>query len=370
MGAAIAACSPKLKAKYDAENYNVSKYALRFPKLKVSRNRIIKETVGLRPFRNTGPRIELQELGSKKIIHNYGHGGSGWSLSWGTAMQAAELADTTGEKVAAVMGCGVVGLSTARTLQKKGYQVSIYTKDTHPFVTSSMATGNWSPTSRVCDISRVTPEIQANIKRALLYSFKTFQSYLGVNDVVGWMDSYRIKTKENPASDHERELKNKIISQAEDPYPKAVQLTRAQHPFAYEDVTRTSTNIFNIPSYLKLQLDDFIAFGGKVYIREFKKPEDLDVLPEKLIMNCTGLGSMELFNDAEMKPISGQLAFLVPQPELQYRVGIDDVYFIPRKDGIMLGGNALDGNWNTIPDPLVTDYFIERLREVMEGMRA
>ncbi|MCR6658623.1 MAG: hypothetical protein NVV72_04495 [Asticcacaulis sp.] len=42
---------------------------------------VFRTTVCLRPFRAAGPRIESETVGRKQVIHNYGHGGSGWSLS-------------------------------------------------------------------------------------------------------------------------------------------------------------------------------------------------------------------------------------------------------------------------------------------------
>ncbi len=46
---------------------------------------------GLRPFREGSVRVEAEEIDNQKIIHNYGHGGSGITLSWGSAQQALEL---------------------------------------------------------------------------------------------------------------------------------------------------------------------------------------------------------------------------------------------------------------------------------------
>ena len=144
------------------------------PKLKLSLDRIVKETVGLRPFRASGPRIGKEELGSKTIVHNYGHGGSGWSLSWGTGNMARQLALATGEKKIAVIGCGTVGLATARLLQEKGCEVTIYTKDLPPNVTSSVATGTWSPASRVCDPKVAKPAFKQVWEEATRFSFRTF----------------------------------------------------------------------------------------------------------------------------------------------------------------------------------------------------
>src|SRR5689334_10076906 len=48
-------------------------------------DRIFRITVCLRPFRAVGPRQDVERVGDKVVAHNYGHGGSGWSLSWGSA---------------------------------------------------------------------------------------------------------------------------------------------------------------------------------------------------------------------------------------------------------------------------------------------
>lgn len=48
--------------------------------------------VGLRPLRET-VRLELVQIGGRPVIHNYGHGGAGVTLSWGCAEQVARLVD-------------------------------------------------------------------------------------------------------------------------------------------------------------------------------------------------------------------------------------------------------------------------------------
>src|SRR3954471_16565814 len=84
----------------------------------VEENRIIRRVVGLRPFRPGGFVVRAEPLGDKLLVHNYGHGGGGVSLSWGTAELPAELAAPLAAGAeCAVLGCGAVGLATARTLQ-------------------------------------------------------------------------------------------------------------------------------------------------------------------------------------------------------------------------------------------------------------
>ena len=54
---------------------------------------ILSQWVGLRPFRLGGVRIEHEHYKEKlHVIHNYGHGGCGVTLSWGCAKEVVELA--------------------------------------------------------------------------------------------------------------------------------------------------------------------------------------------------------------------------------------------------------------------------------------
>ena len=133
----------------------------RLPRVKISPDRVIKETVGLRPYRLSGPRLDVEMLGNKTIVHNYGHGGSGFSLSWGTGQIAANHAAATGKKEIAVFGCGIIGLTTARLLQEKGKTVTIYAKELWPKITSSMATGTWSPSHLLCEDEFITTAFKA-----------------------------------------------------------------------------------------------------------------------------------------------------------------------------------------------------------------
>jgi D-amino-acid oxidase len=59
----------------------------------LSRCRIVTPKVGLRPCRSA-VRLEIEEVDERHaVIHNYGHGGSGLTLSWGCAREVADLAD-------------------------------------------------------------------------------------------------------------------------------------------------------------------------------------------------------------------------------------------------------------------------------------
>ncbi|HEX4697067.1 MAG TPA: FAD-dependent oxidoreductase [Candidatus Udaeobacter sp.] len=61
--------------------------------LNIDKPKVFAERVGLRPFRKSGVRLERDRLGDSRIvIHNYGHGGAGFTLSWGCANEVLNLA--------------------------------------------------------------------------------------------------------------------------------------------------------------------------------------------------------------------------------------------------------------------------------------
>jgi D-amino-acid oxidase len=61
--------------------------------LKIEKPNVLAERVGLRPFRKSGVRVERDQLcDGRAVVHNYGHGGSGFTLSWGCAEEVFEFA--------------------------------------------------------------------------------------------------------------------------------------------------------------------------------------------------------------------------------------------------------------------------------------
>ena len=161
--------------------------ARKFAPVHVAPDRVIRTVAGLRPFRPSGFVVKTEALGSKTVIHNYGHGGGGITLSWGTAQLAIEEALKTGQTRYAVLGCGAVGLATARLLQRHGFEVTIYAKDLPPHTTSNIAGGLWSPVL-IADASRQTPEFTARFHRAARLAHRYFQDLVGDYYGVRWID--------------------------------------------------------------------------------------------------------------------------------------------------------------------------------------
>jgi D-amino-acid oxidase len=61
--------------------------------LNIEKPRVLAERVGLRPFRKSGVRLERDRLANgRTVIHNYGHGGAGFTLSWGCSREVLDAA--------------------------------------------------------------------------------------------------------------------------------------------------------------------------------------------------------------------------------------------------------------------------------------
>jgi D-amino-acid oxidase len=54
---------------------------------------VIRQWVGLRPFRTGGARIEKEKINGCWVVHNYGHGGWGYQASYGCSEEAKDLVD-------------------------------------------------------------------------------------------------------------------------------------------------------------------------------------------------------------------------------------------------------------------------------------
>src|ERR1700727_641955 len=180
---------------------------LQFVPVRASTDRITRITVCTRPFRAQGPRLDTEQIGSKFVVHNYGHGGSGWSLSWGSSSVAVRKALASGERDIAVIGCGALGLTPALLLQRAGARVTIYAKDLPPNVRSSLASGLWTPDSRICLEERATPEFKQLWAGMARQSFQTYQSLLGLpGNPVEFIDNYFVS--DEPAGMRRRETPN------------------------------------------------------------------------------------------------------------------------------------------------------------------
>jgi glycine/D-amino acid oxidase-like deaminating enzyme len=334
----------------------------RLERVDVSEDRIIRRVVGLRPFRPSGFVVRAESLDGKLLVHDYGHGGGGVTLSWGTAALAADLVRQSGRRgSAAVLGCGVIGLSAARVLQDRGFDVTIYARQLPPDTTSNVAGAMWQP-SFIVDRSRRTPEFDAQFERAQKISHRVFQGLVGSDYAVRWRELYVLST--NP------EVNGLPDWGLTELYPARRVLAPAESPFAWPRVVVEDTMFIEPATYLRALLRDFHLAGGRVVVRELGSTAEVAALPEPVVVNATGLGARELFGDRELVAIKGQLTVLLPQAGVDYAVVTEDLYMFPRSDGIVLGGTHERGVETLEPDLEAEKRILAGQRAIFDGMRS
>jgi D-amino-acid oxidase len=321
---------------------------LRLTPVRVSHDRIIRATVGLRPHRPSGFVLRAEPLEGKTLIHNYGHGGAGMSLSWGTGQMAAELALAQPDRRAAVVGCGVVGLTTARQLQRRGFAVTIYAATVPPDTTSNMSLAGFTPTSGLVSLDRRTPEWDAQFRHAVEIAYRQLQLLAGPKYGISWINNYALTDTEPMGGGTNTLLPDSVRT-------GQVVLGPGQHPFPYRYAIERPEMRIEPSIYLDALVSDVLAAGGRIVIRKFETPRDLLTVDEPVIAHCTGLGAKALFGDAELIPLKGQLIVLIPQEDVNYSTngGVRNsppgvfVHMMPRRDGIVLGGTSERDVWTT-----------------------
>ena len=354
--------------------------ALQLARLRASTDRITAMTVCTRPFRPQGPRVEVEMFSpGKMVVHNYGHGGSGWSLSWGSSSMAVEKALSTGERDIAVIGFGALGLTSSLLLQRAGARVTVYAKDLPPNVRSSLATGVWTPDSRICMEEYATPNFKQSWAGMARESFRTYQTLLGLpGNPVEYIDQYFVsdqpqaRRREGSSDDSrpkfaelQREMIPDLMTRAEDFGP-------GDHPFGTRYLQRNSFMMFNISAYARMLMADFLANGGQIEIREFHSPADFAQLRQKTLINATGYGARALFGDESIVPVRGQLARMIPQPEVNYGLFYKNVVFVPRRDGLVFQVVGADDYYGfnddtTTPNRAEAELAVNTIAQLYQG---
>jgi D-amino-acid oxidase len=353
-GFGIGGCATTRAARKVSDQVPVPRSAMNLPLVEASWDRVIRTTVGLRPHRDPGFLLRAEKLDEKLLVHNYGHGGAGMSLSWGTGLIAAELATSHDQRRAGVIGCGVVGLTAARQLQRRGFQVTIYAMTVPPDTTSNMSLAGFTPTSGLIDNTRRTPEWAAQFRQAAEISYRQLQLLAGPYYGVSWIYNYNLTEERDVGPDETGDLLPPALRTG------AVVFGPGQHPFPTKYAVRRPVIRIEPSIYLDALVRDFLSFGGRIVIRKFDTPRDLLSVAEPILINCTGLGSRMLFDDQELIPLKGQLTHFVPQPEINYQTASDTrniavrgsigIHMMPRTDGIALGGTSERGVWTLEPN--------------------
>ncbi|HXT70494.1 MAG TPA: FAD-dependent oxidoreductase [Vicinamibacterales bacterium] len=337
-----------------------------FVRPRILADQVIRTVVGLRPYRPSGFVVRGERMGEKLVVHNYGHGGGGITLSWGSsALAVREAPPAVGGRRAAVIGAGIMGLTTARLLQDRGWSVTIYAKALPPHTTSNIAGGQWAPTS-VFEESRATAAFQTQYKEAARLAHHAFGNLVGSGYGVSWKENYFLNARRvEPRADY-------YLRELPELFPSLKELGPDEHPFPSPFVYRFVTMLVEPSVFLRRTLTDIREAGGRVEVREFRDVSEVLALEEPAIFNCTGLGAGALFGDTELVPVRGQLVFMPPDDRLDYLTiggGEGTLFMFPRPDGILLGGTFERGASHLAADAGTTARILRDHARIAEGMR-
>jgi glycine/D-amino acid oxidase-like deaminating enzyme len=313
---------------------------------------VLRIVAGNRPCRRGGLRLDVETDTSgsqtQHIVHHYGHGGCGFTISFGTSEVVADRVDRLCANLAAsdqhvpheqhdqmaptvaILGAGVVGLTTAWTLQQRGHQVRIYAEHGALEATSRLAGALWLPTGIDVDESgdsdhaddKALPSFTSMLHRSL--------AILDRLDPERW--AIRTLPVYEPAGApfEARYFDNGTVAPPVpvDPFPV---------PGYVGPGRMFRTRFLETPRFLRTLHDEVQRAGAMFITRRFESRDDVRALNEPIIVNCLALGSARVFNDDAMYSARGVLVHLRPQP-LGYIVHDGYRYMFPREDALVLGG--------------------------------
>lgn len=365
--------------------------------MRVSANELIDVRCCIRAFRAQGCRLDAEQLGDTLVVHNYGHGGSGWSLSWGSAEIAVAKAMSVVPTEVAVIGCGIIGLTSAVMAQRAGLKVTIYAREMFSRTRSVRANGSWTPSSRIALSEQAGPQFAALWEQMARMSWKTFHGYLGMpGQPVEFAPAYQMSDKPWVSRAQQNRPDPSITDSyattgmpqqrgefaqydhlIKDIVPQLSEVQASENPFGTAFCRRSDRMHFNFSGYGHLLLSEFFEAGGKFENRAFYSPADIVALPQKVVINCPGYAARDLWEDKSIIPVRGQTGWLVPQPEAYYGIYYKNVSLMSKRDGLMIMTSSaelgdLDGFGNSmeIPDRDEILAAIDTISPLFASMKA
>ncbi len=273
--------------------------------------------IAYRPMRKGSPRIEIEHLGNKIIAHNYGHGGSGWTLGPGSvqyiiAQLCREIAAkeiSTNERIT-VIGAGIIGQLSALELLAKGYNNILIVAPDFTDTTSHNAGGLLAPVSMDND-----PKIQKLIDEMVMISYKVYGDiakgqHAYIKNGCRFMPSYFETRQESGLTPL---VEAGLLSPAKDvvlDFQNGVRRAMV----SYDD------NLFIDTANLMVEIEKILRSKGVVF--QQRMVHNIQDLQDRIIVHASGFGAKKLVNDHNMVSVQGHLIMLEDQnpADLEYMI--------------------------------------------------
>lgn len=270
------------------------------------------EILCYRPLRKGSPNMSIQIIGDQIIGHNYGHGGSGWTLAPGCSKYVIGLVEGQKTKVidknapVTVIGGGILGLFTAYELINRGYTKVTIVAAAYDNLTSHNAGGLIAPVSMSND-----PQLQPLIDQIGIDAYKFYEQISKGLQADFKKGAVIVPTYfENREDSGLEPYVGKVMQPAKDVMLDFGNGTQ-RRMVSYDD------GIFVDTAIMMKSLRDYLAPKVTFVTQKIDKLSDIT---SPLVFNCTGLGAFTLNNDAEVAPVQGHLIMLKDQvpANLQY----------------------------------------------------
>ena len=249
-----------------------------------------------------------------------------------------------------VLGCGVIGLTTALTLQEEGYRVQVKAWKVPPDTTSDKAAAFWSP-YRIAEDGRTYAWIR-----------ETYQVLEALSRTPG------TGVRMMPLRKYLRDGQDRsdLWWLRAVPGERYVPLGADEVPPGFAGGWAVEVPLMETPLYLP-----FLLRRLNLPVQAGEKVTDLDSLLEEggIVVNCTGLGSRALCADTSLVPVRGQIAVTRVQAAGAIFVDADTpTYVVPRADGCIIGGTYERDAWEETPDPGTIRALLERAPSIAPGL--
>ena len=254
-----------------------------------------------------------------------------------------------------VIGCGVVGLSSAIRLLEAGDQVTIWARDLPPNTTSNVAAAIWGP-------YQAFP-----FERVLAWGERTFAEFcrLAEQPETGIVLTPTLELLERPAPDPWWRTGVRDFRRA----------APAELPPGYADGYAYTTPVIEMGIYLPFLLRRFQQLGGSI-VRRSLESFDEAFAHSPIVIDCAGLGARELAADPALYPIRGQI-IRVRRPAAINRALLDEAghgrhpltYIVPRSADCVLGGVAEPGEESLDPAPATAADILARAIALEPALR-
>ncbi|XP_054710005.1 D-aspartate oxidase-like [Uloborus diversus] len=259
----------------------------------------------------------------------------------------------------AVIGAGVVGLSTALSIQKEfpSSSITVFADKFNNDTLSSGAGGIFRPELNIeFDSERLRKWCEDSYNHFVELLKSTESSESGMLLLSG----YQLSTSS-------RQIENPFLQSLLPSYRKVTEKELETFPPKFKHGVFFTTPVVDCRFYLPWMKSKLESSGGKIVKKHISSlaeiPDQYDV-----IINCAGLGAKGLTHDDMLVPIRGQ-TIKVKAPWIKHFYYGDEVYVIPGVEYVTLGGIKDFGSWNMNVNTYQKQFIWDKCTELIPSLK-